>query len=107
MPKPYIRKGDRGTGFAQALTHAHQVGYAHCSEDEAMAGFCENLPFLVGAVSSRLVWEGAVAYGLQAQDLMKIAHDHDLAWLDALQFDPPFVKLDSRTNDIDQEVCDD
>lgn len=96
MSRPYIRKADRGTQYAEALIHAHQVGYAHCSEAEAMAGFCENLPILVGAVSPRLVWEGAMAYGLQAQDLMKIAHDLDYRWLDALQFDPPSMTLKEK-----------
>lgn len=96
MSKPKIRKCDQGTKYAEALIHAHQAGFAHASEAEAMAGFCESLPLLVGAVSPRLIWEGAMAYRLEAQDLMKIAYDRDYAWLDVLQFEPPFITLPSE-----------
>ncbi len=94
MSAPRIRRGDKGTEYAKALVSAHKTGLARCTEDEAMAGFCEVLPYLVGAVSPRLVWEGAVSYGLTAADLQKIAHDRDYAWLDALQFEPPFTALE-------------
>jgi hypothetical protein len=96
MSAPRIRKCDKGTEYAKALTRAHRTGFAHASEDDAMAGFCEVLPYLVGAVSPRLVWEGAISYGLTTADLQKLAHDRDLDWLDALQFEPPFIPLAER-----------
>ncbi len=104
MSAPKIRKADRGTEYARALVSAHKTGYARATEDEAMAGFCEVLPILVGAVSPRLVWEGAVAYGLTAADLQKIVHDRDYAWLDALQFYPPFVPVEDAPAPPEREV---
>jgi hypothetical protein len=48
--------------------------------------FCESsLQILVGAVSPKLVWEGAQAKGLTTRDLAKLAHEgwrgvDDLQW---------------------------
>lgn len=87
MSKPKIRKCDEGTAYAAALISGARTGMSHATDAELMAAFCESvLQLVVGAVSPRLVWEGAQARGMTTQDLAKVAHARDLDTLDDLQF---------------------
>lgn len=62
------------SAYQEALAAARKVGAAHCSDPGLMAWFCEHdLQILVGAVSPRLVWEGAQKRGLTAQQLARLA----------------------------------
>lgn len=82
-----IRKCDEGTEFAAALRSGAKVGMSHATDAEVMAGFCnDTIQLLVGAVSGRLVWEGAQARGMSSKDLLKVVHARDLDTLDDLQF---------------------
>lgn len=56
--------------YKDALREARTVGAAHASDAAEMALFCAGpLQLLAGAVSPRLVWEGAQKRGLTTQDL--------------------------------------
>ena len=56
--------------YQEALREAHTVGAAHAPDMVETALFCAGpLQTLVGAVSPRLVWEGAQKRGLAAADL--------------------------------------
>ncbi len=61
------------TTYEAAVTRARKQG--SLADDAAqMAGFCANaLQIIVGAVSPKLVREGAQATGLSDKDLMKLA----------------------------------
>jgi hypothetical protein len=82
-----IRKCDEGTEFAAALKSGARTGMSRATDAEVMAGFCnDTLQLLAGAVSGRLVWEGAQARGMTSRDLLKIVNANDLDALDDLQF---------------------
>ena len=82
-----IRKCDEGTEFAAALLSGAEHGMANATPAELMAHFCEyDLPILVGAISPRLVWEGAQVTGVTSMDLFRIVLDRDYDALAALQF---------------------
>jgi hypothetical protein len=72
--------------YEQAKAAGRKAGAAHATDPELMAMFCESsLQILVGAVSPKLVWEGAQAKGLTTRDLAKLAHEgwrgvDDLQW---------------------------
>lgn len=72
--------------YDEALAEARKTGVGKCSDAAAMAAFCEApLPILAGAVSPRLVWEGAMARGMKLTDLARRAGDgstfiSDLQW---------------------------
>lgn len=74
--------------YQEALTAARKVGAAQASDEGVMAQFCDSsLQLLVGAVSPRLVWEGARKRGLTALQLARLASSnpvavHDLMWID-------------------------
>lgn len=74
--------------YEAALAGARKVGVARCSDAEAMASFCDaTIQFLVGAVSPKLVWQGAQAKGLSLQELVHLAASDvlavsDLQWED-------------------------
>lgn len=73
--------------YEDVLTEANRVGSSRASDAGLMAQLCANvLQTLVGAVSPKLVWEGAQKQGLTSQDLMRMARDepravHNLMWI--------------------------
>jgi hypothetical protein len=51
--------------YEQALTEAATKGTSQCSDAAAIAQLCDGtIQLLIGAVSPRLVWEGAQKKGL-------------------------------------------
>ncbi len=59
--------------YQEALKEA-KGNLAHCSDAAAMAAYCDGLiQFLVGAVSPRLIWEGAMRRGMTALALARLA----------------------------------
>lgn len=51
-----------------------------CSDAAAMAAFCDSpLQILAGAVSPRLVWEGAMRHGMSYKDLAELCHRDPVA----------------------------
>lgn len=62
------------TTYEEALKEAKKTGLKNCSDHAAMAAWCENiLPYVVGALSPRLVWEGAQKSGMSLKDLNNLA----------------------------------
>lgn len=62
------------TAWEQALAEAKQRGVGRCGDAAAMAAFCDaNIQMLCGAVSPRLVWEGAQRKGLTFLELGRLA----------------------------------
>ena len=56
--------------YQDALREARTIGAGHASDQAEMALFCAGpLQLLAGAVSPRLVWEGAQKRGLTAYEL--------------------------------------
>ena len=82
-----IRKQDQGTAYAAALVREHG-NIRNCDDAAAMAGFLEgNAQRLLGAVSPRLMWEGAqhaslTNYEMAALMLHSPAVALDLMWID-------------------------
>jgi hypothetical protein len=71
--------------YKEALKGEKKTGVKNCSEVEFLAGFCQTLPLIVGAVSPELVFNGAVKRKLSAKDLSKMAIEApqdviDLMW---------------------------
>ena len=90
MTAPKIRNCDKGTEYAKALIDGAKVGAARATDAQVMAMFCEHtMQLVVGAVSPRLVWEGAQRSGLTALQLHNLCADRNLSALDDLQFGPP------------------
>lgn len=59
--------------YAEALVRYRHAGSSQADDAALMAAFCRNdLQILVGAVSPRLVWEGAQREGLSAQQLARM-----------------------------------
>lgn len=72
--------------YDKALTEAAERGTSHCSNTALTASICDGpLPVLVGAVSPRLVWEGAQRRGMTAKQLLLLAHRDPMA-IEALQW---------------------
>ena len=73
--------------YQQALSEAEETGLSQCSDAAAMAAFCKaEIQIFCGAVSPRLVWEGAQKKGLTFQELAELANDNpskvnELMWL--------------------------
>lgn len=73
--------------YQQTLKSARTTGAAAATDAQLMALFCAGpLQTLVGAVSPKLVWEGAQKKGLSTQDLATLcARDtmavSELQWL--------------------------
>lgn len=72
--------------YTHALERLRRQGAAHADDQAVMAGFCEGtLQLLVGAVSPKLVWEGATKKGLTASELLHLCDDPlavaDLMWI--------------------------
>lgn len=60
--------------YQQCLADGKRVGAAHCSDVELMALLCDStIQTLCGAVSPRLVFEGAVKKGLTSIGLSSMA----------------------------------
>jgi hypothetical protein len=63
------------------------VGAAHASDAALMAMLCDEvIQILCGAVSPRLVWEGARKRGLDSRGLIELANNNpsavaDLMWI--------------------------
>jgi hypothetical protein len=74
--------------YAEALEAADRVGSAHASETQLLAQFCRGtLPYVAGAVSPKLVFEGALAAGLNSRQLAQLCHQYPLAVAE-LQWSP-------------------
>lgn len=73
--------------FDQALSAARAQGVTRAAEVALMAQFCDGpLQRLVGAVSPRLAWEGAIQEGLTTRQLAALAGTdadavHALMWV--------------------------
>lgn len=66
--------------YEATLASARVAGAATASDPELMALFCDgSLQLLVGAVSPKLVWQGAQAKGLSSRDLARLAGTDALA----------------------------
>lgn len=72
--------------YDEALAAGRTAGASHASDEAQMALFCDSsLQLLAGAVSPRLVWNGAQASGLTSMDLLRLVHADpsavaDLMW---------------------------
>jgi hypothetical protein len=73
--------------YAEYLADYRRDGAAKCGERALMAAFCESpLQQLVGAVSPKLVFDGAIKKGLTTHELARLCRDDpqavsDLQWL--------------------------
>jgi hypothetical protein len=62
------------TAYDQALRRA-SGNVAHCDDAALMASFLEgSAQLLLGAVSPKLIWEGAQAQGLTAARVLELIH---------------------------------
>lgn len=88
MPKAKIRKSDQGTAYAAALQREADQGSGRCDDAAAMADFLDSLAqTLMGAVSPRLLWQGAQHVGLtnlEMAHLIQLRPDvaMDLMWVE-------------------------
>jgi hypothetical protein len=88
MAKAKIRKCDQGTEFAAALQREADVGAGRCDDAAAMAGFLDGCAqILLGAVSPRLLWEGAQHVGLTNLEMAYLVNNSpavaiDLMWIE-------------------------
>jgi hypothetical protein len=88
MAKAKIRKCDQGTKFAAALQREADLGSGRCDDAAAMAGFLDGCAqTLLGAVSPRLLWEGAQHVGLTSMEMASLIHGNpamamDLMWIE-------------------------
>jgi hypothetical protein len=87
MAKVNIRKCDQHTAFAAALQREH--GHIRtCDDAAAMAGFLDGCAqTLLGAVSPRLLWEGAQHLKLTNIEMASLIHGNpamamDLMWIE-------------------------
>lgn len=61
--------------YTAALARAKKAGTSKAADGDFMAQCCKNLiPVLVGAVSPKLVWEGAMLKGVTSSELMRMCH---------------------------------
>lgn len=73
--------------FDDALARYAKVGASHAEDIELMAAFCKSdLQTIVGAVSPKLVWNGARTKGLSTRELAALAASDvmavsELQWL--------------------------
>jgi hypothetical protein len=88
MAKAKVRKCDQGTEFAAALQREASMGSGRCDDAAAMAGFLDSCAqILLGAVSARLLWEGAQHVGLTNLEMAYLIHNSpavatDLMWVE-------------------------
>lgn len=56
--------------YEEALAEGHKVGFGVCSDAAAMAGYCDTtIQHIIGAVSPKLVWDGAMKKKLTLLEL--------------------------------------
>lgn len=73
--------------YEEALAEYKERGASRCSDAAAMAAYCENtIHYTVGAVSGRLVWEGAMKQNMTHMELATLSvkdpmEVSDLMWL--------------------------
>lgn len=61
--------------YEAALQRAKDKGVGRCDDAALMAHFCKyNIPTLVGAVSPKLVWQGAQTKELTTEQLAAMAN---------------------------------
>lgn len=61
--------------YQDVLREAKKLGAANCSDAGVMALFCDtSLQTLVGAVSPKLVFNGAQSLNMSAQELARLAN---------------------------------
>ncbi len=80
-PEPAIASD----AYDKALAKAEEVGAKHADDAGLMAMLCDSLPFIVGSVAPRLVWEGAQKSGMTARELCRLASKDPMA-VEALQW---------------------
>jgi hypothetical protein len=69
-----IREKIKMATYQDALREYRKTGVSRCSDAALMAEFCKSdLPFIAGAVSPKLVWEGAQRRGLTTLQLAGLA----------------------------------
>ncbi|NUS82700.1 MAG: hypothetical protein HOY75_08100 [Streptomyces sp.] len=79
-PAPAPEPAPLPVTWEQALAEAEQRGVRHCSQPAQMAVFCEAaMHHTVGAVSPRLIWEGAMRQGMTLTNLGRLAVDDPIA----------------------------
>lgn len=72
--------------YDEALKEAKTAGVSRCSDQAFMASFLNgNARLLLGAVSPRLIWEGAVATGIGSKEMTRLVaaepeKARDLMW---------------------------
>lgn len=74
--------------YQEALKGLRKIGASRASNAEALAGMCEALPAIYGAVSPQLIWEGALARGMTVVELAAYLRDGGLEACDALMWGP-------------------
>ncbi len=71
--------------YEEALAEARRVGVSRCSDPALMAQFLDaNAQTLIGAVSPRLVWEGAQKTGLTTKALAELIRRDNMAAADLM-----------------------
>jgi hypothetical protein len=65
--------------YEAALKSGKKIGASNCNETELLAWICSGLQLTCGAVSPKLVFEGAQKKGLKAKDIAKMVHDNPAA----------------------------
>jgi hypothetical protein len=62
--------------WEQALAEAKSAGLSRCSDAAAMASFCDGtIQHVAGAVSGKLVWQGAMRKGLTYLQLATLCQE--------------------------------
>ena len=79
------REGSTDHDVRGSAEGARKAGAAHCTDAELMASFCDGTAqLLIGAVSPRLVWEGAMSKGMTTKQLATLMHDDPIAAADLM-----------------------
>ncbi|WP_326615265.1 hypothetical protein OG949_40950 (plasmid) [Streptomyces scopuliridis] len=79
-PQPEPETTIAPDAYDKALAKAAEVGFKNADDAGLMAGFCDGaLQIAVGAVSPRLVWEGAQRRCMTAKELVRLASKDPLA----------------------------
>ena len=75
--------------WKQALREARETGLSRCPDYALMAAFCQNeLQLLVGAVSARRVWEGAMEKHMTCHELAALVQSDPIAAADLMWYHP-------------------
>lgn len=73
--------------YAEVIASGRAIGASRATDAQAMALFCESsIQILLGAVSPKLIWEGAMKKGLTFRELAALVSNdpraaEDLMWL--------------------------